>query len=336
MANNRRWWGMIGLVALLAGGSVLMVRPWQSGAQPKPRRSDFAADRLAANRFAFDPDRAMTYLKRICDLGPRISGSEGMKRQQEMLKKHFEACGATVELQRFEARQRSRKQPVAMANLIARWRTEAPRRVLICAHYDTRPLADEEPNPRDWTRPFLGANDGASGPAFLMEMAHHVEQLGLQIGLDFVLFDGEEYIFDNRPEEQGGDRYFLGSAHFAVEYVRRGRRPTYVAAVLVDMIAGKNARFPYEGYSYSRAAGLCRVLWGIAADLGETRFVPQVGTAVRDDHLPLLNLARIPAIDIIDFSYPHWHRLSDRPENCSGEPMASVGRVLAVWLRRLR
>src|SRR5207237_3120924 len=100
-----------------------------------------------------------------------------MKQQQELLKKHFEARGAKVEFQRFTARQVSQKQPVNMANLIASWHPERPRRVILCSHYDSRPIADQEPDPRQWTQPFLSANDGGSGVALLREWAHHLVEL---------------------------------------------------------------------------------------------------------------------------------------------------------------
>src|SRR5262249_37178090 len=145
---------------------------------------------------AFDAKRAMGYLEQVCKIGPRISGSDGMKQQQELLKKHFEALGAKVELQRFTARQVSQRKPVEMANLIAVWRPEQQRRVLLCAHYDTRPIADQEPDRTKWYNTFLGANDGGSGCALMMELAHHLKDLKTSVGVDFVLFDGEEYIFE--------------------------------------------------------------------------------------------------------------------------------------------
>ncbi len=333
-------------IMLAVGGAILLYKPWREGGgtveATEPQKSEFARDRASSERpVPFDADRAFRYLEQICELGPRISGSEGMAKQQELLKRHFEAHGAVVEFQRFTAKQRSRKEPVAMANLIARWHPERPRRVIICAHYDTRPIADQEPNPRDWEKPFLAANDGASGPALMMELAHHMKNLPLRVGVDFVLFDGEEYIFDNRPTDSGGDLYFFGSEHFAREYARKrsaatgNNPPRSVKAVVVDMVAGKDARFYWEQYSFTHAAGLCEEIWRIAAAEGYTRFVPRVKHAVLDDHLALLRVG-IPTIDIIDFDYVHWHRLSDNPTNCSGETMAEVGKVLSIWLQKCR
>jgi hypothetical protein len=329
--------GLLFLVAVffVLGGVQWLKLPFGS-AQPtpaqKPMRDAFAADRAPAApaAVAFDGQRALDYLDAICKIGPRMSGTAGMKQQQELVKKHFEAHGAKVELQHFTARQLSQQQPVEMANLIASWYPDRPRRVLVCSHYDTRPIADQERDPRQWTQPFLSANDGGSGVALLMELANHVSELTSEVGITFILFDGEEYIFDPKR-----DKYFFGSEHFAQVYRRdRPQRP-YVAAVLLDMIAGKNARFPMEQYSLFRAGTLVHDLWSIAAQLRCGAFVERPGPAVQDDHLAL-NQVGIPAVDIIDFDYPHWHRLSDVPENCSAEGMQQVARVLTVWLQRIK
>ncbi len=217
-----------------------------------------------------------------------------------------------------------------MANLIASWHPDRQRRVIICSHYDTRPIADQEPNRRDWTKPFISANDGGSGVAFLMELAHHVKGLKAQVGVDFVLFDGEEYIFE--PDH---DKYFFGSEHFAGVYRSERGKKRYLGAVLLDMIAGKGARFPVEQNSWLKAGGLVQDLWRIAGDQKCRAFVNDMQSAVLDDHIAL-NAAGIPTVDLIDFSYRHWHRLSDVPENCSGEGMEQVARVVTVWLQRAK
>jgi Zn-dependent M28 family amino/carboxypeptidase len=253
-----------------------------------------------------------------------------MRQQQELVKKHFDQLGAKVEFQRFTARQKSQAKPVEMANLIISWHPERERRVILCSHYDTRPIADEEPNRRNWTEPFVSANDGGSGVALLMELAHHVKDLKTTVGVDFVLFDGEEYIFD-----KSRDVYFFGSEHFARTYRKERPKHRYVAAVLLDMIAGKNARFPAEWNSLSKAGALVQEIWSLAAELKCQAFQNRAGTAVLDDHLAL-NDAGIPAVDIIDFDYPHWHRLSDVPANCSKESLSEVARVLSVWLQRAK
>jgi hypothetical protein len=329
---------LVGLAALASVGWYFMADNGSGGsaageltAQEAPPRTEFAADRASD----FDADRAMTYLKAICKIGPRVSGSDGMKRQQELLQKHFEDRGGRVEFQRFTARQRSRREPVEMANLIVSWHPDRQKRIILCSHYDTRPIADQERDRRNWTKPFLSANDGGSGVALLMELANHMKKLDTGVGVDFVFFDGEEYIFDPGGGERRGDKYFFGSEHFANAYRRDRPGHQYVAAVLLDMIAGKNARFPVENNSWQRAGALVQILWTIAAEQRCAAFVQQPGPDVLDDHLAL-NAAGIPAVDIIDFNYPHWHRLSDVPDNCSAASFDQVARVLVTWLKRLK
>jgi hypothetical protein len=277
----------------------------------------------------FDGDRAMQYLKDLCAIGPRISGSDGMRKQQEMLKKHFEKLGATVAFQRFEGKQ-SGNRSAPMANMIITWNPDAKRRILFCGHYDTRPIADRELDRRDWHKPFLSANDGTSTVAWLMELGNQMKNIPLKVGVDFLIFDGEEFIYDTDL-----DRFFLGSIHFAEQYQKNPPGHQYIAAVLLDLFAGKDATFPMEPYSHFMAGAVLESIWDEAQRLGVKSFVRAHGQEVLDDHIAL-NRARIPAVDIIDFEYKHWHKLSDLPEHCSGEKMAEVASVLTSWAQRLR
>jgi hypothetical protein len=302
-----------------------------------PKKTGFAEDTVPKNvpiaDVKFDSERALKYLKQLCDIGPRISGSDGMKKQQELLEKHFKDHGATVTRQEFQAKQLSRRAPIGMTNLIISWHPDKERRVLISAHYDTRPLADQEPNRGNWNKPFVSANDGTSGVAWMMEMAHHMKGLKTEIGVDFVLFDGEEYVFETSAFGMGGDKYFFGSEHFADDYLktRATRKHRYEAGVLLDLFAGKGAELKVEAHSYSFAPKIVDQIWGTAAAVGAKSFKYERGYEVLDDHLAL-NRAGIPSIDIIDFGYAHWHKLSDTPDKISGEVMAEVAKVLATWI----
>jgi hypothetical protein len=331
-----RWAGGVTVVALLAlVVSLVMLHPWSGNAATQRTGDGFAADRLGPGAtIPFDAKRAMGYLEAICKIGPRISGTDGMKKQQEMLAKHFKDLGGKVVFQPFTARQHSVREPVEMANLIVSWRPEEVRRVILCSHYDTRPLADQEPETRKWRQPFISANDGGSGVALLMEMGHHLKDLPVKVGVDFVFFDGEEYIFDPSPD---GDEYFFGSKHFGQQYRKTRDKVRYLRAVLLDMVGGKDAHFPIEQNSWRKAEGVVREVWGVAAELNYTSFRGDALSRfpVDDDHIAL-NASGIPAIDIIDFDYRHWHRLTDLPENCSGDALEQVAQVLAVWLQRLQ
>jgi glutaminyl-peptide cyclotransferase len=328
-----RWLGVFSLVGLAFSG-LLMFQPWSSNAEPPRNRDAFSADRGGSDPVekpaAFDGKRAMEYLEAICKIGPRMSGTTGMKKQQDLIEKHFTDLGAKVTYQKFTARQRSVGKPVEMANMVISYYPDRTRRIILCSHYDTRPIADQEPNPRRWHDPFVSANDGGSGVAFLMEMGHQMKALKSNVGVDFVLFDGEEYVFDK------SDTYFFGSTHFGKEYAKVRRKITYTGAVLLDMIAGKGATFPVEQNSWTRASKLVKEVWSIAKEQKCGAFEEGFSKyAVEDDHIAL-NRAGIPAIDIIDFDYPHWHRLTDLPKNCSAAPMEQVAKVLSIWMQRTK
>ena len=163
---------------------------------------------------AIDGKRAYEYLKKICEIGPRTAGSQANARQRQMVAEHFKKMGAVVREQKWQIAHPQTGQPLVLVNLIGSWHPERLQRVVIGAHYDTRPHPDEEP-PNRQMLPFFGANDGASGVALEMEMAHHLKDLDTQWGVDLVLFDGEELVFGNNPRV---GEYFLGSLEFARRY----------------------------------------------------------------------------------------------------------------------
>jgi glutaminyl-peptide cyclotransferase len=305
----------------------------------QPRKTDFATagdSKDEAKPVKFDGDRALKYLKQLCDIGPRISASAGMKKQQEMVEKHFKDLGATVTRQEFKVRQRSRKTDTEMVNLVISWNPDKPRRVILCSHYDTRPIADQEPNRTNWNKPFISANDGTSGVAFLMELGHHLKDLKSEFGVDFVLFDGEEYVFETNALG-GGDKYFFGSEHFASEYLKTKdrRKYRYDAGLLLDLCAGHDAQLKVELFSLESAPKLVEQVWGVAKTVGAKSFKFERGYEIQDDHLAL-NRAGIPTIDLIDFDYPHWHKLTDTPDKISGDQMAEVSTVITVWLQKIK
>lgn len=280
----------------------------------------------------FSGDAAFAHLEAICKLGPRPSGSEAMRRQRELVTAHFRAAGATVAGQAFRIRDRRTGEPVHIENLLVTWHPDRAERILIGAHYDTRPFPDRDPvDPRGV---FVGANDGASGVALLMELGHSMESVSGP-GVDFVLFDAEEYVVGPR------DPYFLGSTYFARQYAaarRAGAGPTYRAGVIVDMVADRDLAIWQEqkSVSWPDTRPVVEEIWGVAARLGARQFVPRPLHEVEDDHVPLRNIGRIPTCDIIDFDYPAWHTTRDTPDQCSAESLAVVGRVVLAWLREQR
>jgi hypothetical protein len=277
--------------------------------------------------------RAFRYLEQICALGPRPSGSPGMQRQQQLVQAHFEKLGGQVTLQKFQARNPLGGDPVPMANVIVEWHPDRQERILLCAHYDTRPLPDRDPDPaqrRDGV--FIGANDGASGVAVLMELAHLMPDFGGPIGVDFVLFDGEELVYVD-----GRDPYFLGSTWFARQYVRRPPEHKYRWGVLLDMVGDANLEIYQEQWSvtWRDTRPLVKEIWATAGRLGVDEFIPRAGYEVRDDHLPLRNIAKIPTCDIIDApqTFPAWHTTMDTPQRCAPASLSKVGWVVYEWLK---
>lgn len=337
--------GLVLVLAALGGGAYLMLQ------KPDPKPTALSPGATVKNSPAplvpFDGKQAMEYLKEICALGPRVSGTPSHAKMVDMAEKHFKDLGLTVTRQTFEGKQRSKLIPVPMTNLIAQWQPEKKVRLLISTHYDTRPAAHEEDRSQ-WTKPFLAANDGAAGVAFMMEMAKHLKALDAPFGIDFVCFDGEEFIFNNTSSEQGGDVYFIGSKHFADDYAKRisagGDAWAYKEAVLLDMPAGHNARFLMDASSLRACPQFVERLWKIADEQGVKNFVMARGRDILDDHLELQRVG-IPALDIVPIqpenapenagllSYPHWHKLTDTPEQCSAETLENVAKVLAAWMK---
>jgi glutaminyl-peptide cyclotransferase len=278
----------------------------------------------------FDSDRAFGYLTKICDIGPRISGSQGMEQQQQLIAGHFAKLKAQVKFQSFDAPHPLNGKPVRMNNIIVTWDPQATERVLLACHYDTRPHADRDPNPRLASEgTFLGANDGASGVALLMELGNQIRAIKPTYGVDFVFFDGEELVYGER------DPYFLGAEYFSKQYRDKPPDHKYVCGVLVDMIGGKKLQLYQEINSLNYAAEVTQSVWKTARRLGVKEFVARPKHDVRDDHLALNEIAGIPSCDIIDFGYEHWHTTKDVPAACSGESLAKVGRVLLAWLEEV-
>ncbi|REK08272.1 MAG: peptidase M28 [Planctomycetota bacterium] len=316
------------LAAAIAGSFVVAgyLLVFGQGGTPAPRTA--INSRLSLADIPFDGQRAYGYLNQLCDIGRRPSGSPGMEEQQKLLKDHFEKLGGKVEMQKYRVRHPQTGEPVSMANLVVRWHPERRERILLCAHYDTRPFPDRDPvNPRGT---FIGANDGASGTAILMEMAHHMAELPGRLGVDFALFDGEEFVFEE------GDPYFIGAEYFAREYAGTRHPYRYRYGVLLDLVGDKNLQIYPDSHSmsWSDTRPLVQQIWGTARRLGVHEFSLRGRYDIRDDHIPLHNIGGIPCCDIIDFDYPYWHTEADVPANCSALTLAKVGWVVQEWLQQ--
>jgi glutaminyl-peptide cyclotransferase len=229
-----------------------------------------------------------------------------------------------VRLQEFEHVWSQTGKPVKMWNVIGErnWK-DAEVRILLLAHWDTRPIADMERDPAKAAKPIVGANDGASGVAVLLELMRVTKNLSPKIGLMFLMTDGE----DLGPDL---DEMFLGAKAF----VKRMPSPRPDYGILLDMVGDKDLKIPMEPNSYYYAPELMREFYANAQRMGlGSTFPSEVGPAIEDDHIPL-NQAGIPTIDLIDFSYPYWHTLADTPDKCSPQSLGKVGRAVEGWLRR--
>jgi len=327
MTGGMRWI-MASIGAVAAGGALFAWSPWHHGdddgdsvienvsfAPPKPSER-------------FDAKNAFKYLTDICKLGPRLTASRPMQRQQQVLKDHFEKLGFEVEFQRFNARQPSRAESFPCVNLLVKLNPDRSKRVLLSCHYDTRPMADREPPLSNRRGQFIGANDGAGSVALLMELGRLLPSLPVSVGVDIAFFDAEEFIYDTQR-----DQYFIGSEAFVRKLVADGGKDRYTKVLNLDMVAGKDLQLHPDVDSSVKAGVLVAEVWGIAQELGIKEFDHEPKHQVRDDHEPFLN-AGINAADIIDFDYAHWHKLSDTPQNCSAESMDKVAAVLVEWLKR--
>jgi hypothetical protein len=257
----------------------------------------------------FDGIRALEDVQRQVDFGPRIPGSIAHAQALQWIEAELTAAGWAVELQP------AISMGHALTNVIAT-RNPDPPQVLVGAHFDTRLVADRDPQPELRAQPGPGANDGASGVAVLLELARTLPADSIPVGL--VFFDAE----DNGRLPQWD--WILGSRAF-VEAIPTPPRKM----ILLDMIGDSDLRIPMEGHS---DPDLRLSIWSTAARLGhDDVFVPELGAAILDDHVPFLE-AGIPAVDIIDMDYPYWHTAADTPDKVSPESLQIVGDVLWTWL----
>lgn len=210
-----------------------------------------------------------------------------------------------------------------MTNVVASFSLQKTERILLCAHWDSRPWADQDPNSENRDQPVLGANDGASGVAVLLEVARHIQLAEPKYGVDIVLFDGEDSGLPGQP-----DSYALGAQHFAKNKDFR-YRPKF--GILLDMVGDKDLQIYQEENSVNYAPQIVERIWDRAQGLGSSSFFASPGYQVTDDHLPLLNVG-IPCVNLIDFDYEYWHTLADTPDKCSPESLAEVGRLILSLL----
>ncbi len=276
-----------------------------------------------AERFAVDGERALARVRHQCDAGPRISGTPGNAAIREWIAAECRRLGGRVEVQAFT--DSTLGYPLPVANVIARFGPAEGRRIVLCAHFDTRPWCDRDPDPAKRALPVPGANDGGSGVAVLLEVAELMARRAPAVGVDLVFFDAEDLGRDQHPEE-----FCLGSKGYADRLPPRGDAARPVAAFLFDMVGDRDLQIFHERNGALRAASLTALVTEAARATGAKSFRDEVRWSLVDDHVRLLD-AGVPAVDIVDFDYPAWHTHRDTPDQVSAESLAEVSRV-AAWL----
>ncbi len=267
----------------------------------------------------FDGARAFADLQKQCAFGPRVPGTTAHDKTADWLVSQLTPLAAQVTRQHFTAQTHGGSLP--MTNILATFNPKGKQHVLLCAHWDTRPIADQDPSYSNRHTPIPGANDGASGVAVLLEIAHALQASPPPDQVTIVLFDGEDY-------GPGIDQMFLGSRYYAEHF--RGTPPDW--GVLLDMIGDRDLTIPQEGYSLTAAPEVVSRIWQAAARPTPPPSSPPLGSASWTT-TSLLQKG-IPCIDVIDFTYPWWHTLQDTPDKCSAASLSQVGRTLLQALDR--
>lgn len=277
----------------------------------------------------FNSDSAYHFIERQVSFGPRNPGSAGHQLAEEyLLEKLKQYAGEhSVYPQHFTSIG-YQGDTLEMTNIIAAFNPKNSDRIMLCAHWDTRPRADKAG--ADTNKPILGADDGGSGVGVLLEMARIFSNDPPPIGVDIVLFDGEDY-----GKEGDMGRYFLGSRYWSENPPVEGYSPRF--GILLDMVGGKNAQFPKELYSLQFAPVLVNELWGIANEEQAGSLFPDIeGNAISDDHLVVNRVSGIPTVNIIrhtrsddgaEFA-PYWHTHNDDMSIISKETLSGVGALL--------
>ncbi len=312
-SGRNAWWLLLGsgiLAAALAYGM-------QAGRGQAPASAPTAAPQVRTS--PFNADRAFADLKAMVDFGPRPAGSEALAKTRAYIVAELQKAGLKAELDEFEAvTPRGRKK---MTNIRASRPGTRPGTIALVGHYDTK-IFDK--------MTFVGANDGGSSAAWVLEMARATKDLRLQNTLEFVFFDGEEAVV-----EWTDDDSVYGSKHDVDRRLKAGTLRQLKALILVDMIGDKNLNIEKESQS---TEWLTTTIWNTARSLGYTREFPTNDRAIADDHIPFKN-AGIPVVDLIDFDYgpghSYWHQAGDTLDKTSGQSLKIVGDAVYLSLNEI-
>lgn len=328
-----------------------------TGCKQQKSVADATADEVQLVGPVFNADSALAYCAAQCDFGPRTMNSKAHDDCAEWIIKKFKEFGCEVQTQKADVKGwdgtmlrstniiASIDVPASASDTVPDNADAAKPHIVICAHWDSRPWADNDPDTTNWKKPVMAANDGASGVGVMLEMARIINENDEKVKVSFVCFDAEDY---GAPDWSGltdtEDTWALGAQHYAKNLntlYKEGEQP--VAAILLDMVGGQGARFYHEGLSMYYAESLVRDVWAAAAEAGfGSYFINRQGfSGVTDDHKPL-NEAGLPAIDIISYypdceqsSFgPTWHTVNDDMNHLDKDVLKAVGQTLIQYLYR--
>lgn len=284
---------------------------------------DTATSAAQAIRKAFDGEGAYALTRQQCDFGPRVPGTPAHAKCAEWLESTLKGSCDTVMVQTGTV-QTATEGKMGIKNIIGIINPEASQRLLLLAHWDTRPWADNDPDASNHSKPVMGANDGASGVGVLLQLASQLKAESPTIGVDIVLVDAEDMGEDDNEESWGlGTQYWVQHPHV------KGYKPLF--GILLDMVGASDATFTREYYSTQYAGGFVDLVWKCAAG---SHFINAQGGAVTDDHV-FVNRAGIPCVDIIDLRSdsptgfcPEWHTINDTMGAIDPATLAQVGQTL--------
>ncbi|MDE6444204.1 MAG: M28 family peptidase [Muribaculaceae bacterium] len=282
---------------------------------------------------AFNADSAYSYVKRQVDFGPRVPNTPAHVACGDWLQTELERHGAKVmtqtpTLKAFDGTE------LKARNIFAQYNPEAEDRILLLAHWDCRPWADQDADPAKRSQAVDGANDGASGVGVLLEIARQLNAESPKGGVDILFVDAEDW-----GTEGDEDSWALGTRYFVENPPVKDYFPS--SAILLDMVGGKDAVFCREYFSEQAAPRVAQALWGIAASRGYADiFLNRLGGAVTDDHVQLIKHG-IPAVDIIEYHpeddtgfNPHWHTTTDNMDAIDPATLKAVGETVMEYIRR--
>lgn len=281
----------------------------------------------------FSADSAYQHVAYQVAQGPRVPNTPGHKATSTYFTQVLAGWGIPVTEQKATITAYDGT-ALEIVNIIASYRPEAKERVMLFAHWDTRPWADRESDEALRLRPIPGADDGASGPGVMLELARLLSEVGLQnIGVDLMFFDAEDYGQPDWAGDPGADHtdtWALGTQYWTKNLHTEGYMPKF--GILLDMVGAKDARFLREYFSQESAGNRVTDIWRTAVELGHERFfVNKMGGAITDDHYFVIRNLRIPCVDIINYDgdfAPYWHTHNDNMDNISKETLQAVGETL--------